>query len=504
MSRPAGTDASVEGLTSEQRIAAASEVRNLFIEAGPGTGKTTVSAQRLGVQRFGSEFRQDNRAVIAVSFTRAATKTLAQRAVRVWGPTVAQWPHRVVTLDTIVADLVHDLLRSALLRWPNGHTELSVHDSWASFSGTTWNRTTYTITVQGDRIAIEPGWVATNRATVPATETLPLLRQGTCTHEDVRAVLEQALQEPRLRDFVRERLQATTRALIVDEVFDANDLDLDIIETAIQANVAVTLVGDPWQALYVFRGARPDRVPLLLQRTGVPTLPLTQSFRWLEPAQRTLAENLRSGASVTLDTQILAHGFDRVDVALALTWKSLWELKGGVLPLAFKAFGGSAEEAAATLLLNHVTRNVFNLDATYLNDALTALAITDHDVPRQLEPKLQTVTEILRQAGPKVSTTAYDALKNVIGEVSPRALRPAHYRYTGRLDLIRTRLLHPGRPAPGLTTHQAKGGEWDVVAVRLTESERQALESGLLMTEDTHRKLYVACTRARRQTVELI
>ena len=64
----------------------------------------------------------------------------------------------------------------------------------------------------------------------------------------------------------------------------------------------------------------------------------------------------------------------------------LWDLGGGVLPLAFHTFKGGTEEAAATLLLNHVTRNIFNLDVTYLNDALTALAITDRDVPRQLEP----------------------------------------------------------------------------------------------------------------------
>lgn len=45
------------------------------------------------------------------------------------------------------------------------------------------------------------------------------------------------------------------------------------------------------------------------------------------------------------------------------------------------------------------TRSIFNLDATYLNDALTALAIQDRDVPRLLELALQEVTEILRVPG---------------------------------------------------------------------------------------------------------
>ena len=65
-----------------------------------------------------------------------------------------------MTLDTIMCDLVHDLLRAGLLSWPNGHTTLSVVDSWASFSGSTWNRTTYRVVVVGDQIEVKQGWVA--------------------------------------------------------------------------------------------------------------------------------------------------------------------------------------------------------------------------------------------------------------------------------------------------------------------------------------------------------
>ena len=74
-----GTDALIDGLTSEQRLASATPTRNIFIEAGPGTGKTTVSAHRFAVQRFGPESRADGRAVVAVSFTRSATRTLIRR-----------------------------------------------------------------------------------------------------------------------------------------------------------------------------------------------------------------------------------------------------------------------------------------------------------------------------------------------------------------------------------------------------------------------------------------
>lgn len=377
-----------------------------------------------------------------------------------------------------------------------------MHDSWASFTGSTWNRTDYTLTVVGRQVQARQTFAPKRRSSVPATEIVPRLVQGICTHEDVRGVLAQALRDPSSAEYIRTRLGSTIRALIVDEVFDANDLDIAIIEAAIQAGVDVTLVGDPWQALYVFRGARPQAVPELLQRTGVRTLPLTQSFRWRNKEQQDLALALRAGRGVMLHTLDPASDIEDLDVVLAVQWKHLWELGPGVLPLAFHGFKGGYEEAAATLLLNHGTRSIFDLDATYLPDALTALAIQDRDVVRQLEPDLRNVTEILVAGGKAAVNAAYNELVEIMKAVSPRLLRSAHHHHTSRLALIHQRLAYPGRPVPGLTTHQAKGGEWEVVGVRLTNSERAALASGLSVQEDTHRKLYVACTRAQVRTVE--
>jgi DNA helicase II / ATP-dependent DNA helicase PcrA len=233
------------------------------------------------------------------------------------------------------------------------------------------------------------------------------------------------------------------RALIVDEIFDANDLDIAIIEAAINAGVAVSLVGDPWQALYVFRGARPHVVPDLLQRANVRTLPLMQSFRWQADAQRDLATALRQGRGAVLPVQSPADGIGDLDVVLALWWKNPWDLDAGVLPLAFHGFKGGYEEAAATVLLNHITRAVLNLDAVYLGDALTALAIQDKDVPRRLEPDLQAVTETLRVGGKGSINAAYGKLVDVVKTVSPRNLRPAHHSHTKRLAQIQERLHAP-------------------------------------------------------------
>lgn len=495
----------IHTLTSQQRHAAATGAKNIFIEAGPGTGKTTVSAQRFGVLRFSAEYRHDPRAVVAVSFTRAATYNLRRRVQRLWGTEALAWPHRIVTLDTIMSDLLHDLLREGLIEWPggkdlwpDGNVSLDVRDSWAACGGTTSTRSIYELGLHGRAVAFRETFADNYANRVPAVNIMPHMRQGICTHSDIRTILEHAMKRPDCAARIQERMRRQIRALVVDEVFDANELDIAVIEAALSSGIAVTLVGDPWQALYLFRGAKPDVVRDLLARKRIPMLPLTHSFRWQTEEQADLADALRLGTGVVLPSDPAAF-----DVAIALVWKDLWAIGGGVLPLAYHSFKGGYEEAAATLLLNHVTRNILDIDATYLGDALTALNIQDADIPRQLEPDLQNVTETLQPGTPAAVTAAYSQLVAVIGTVSARHLRPPHRDHTKRLAMLQSRMTHPGRPVPGLTTHQAKGGEWDIVGILLSDSERMALGAGLVVTEDTHRKVYVAATRARYRTVEV-
>jgi DNA helicase-2/ATP-dependent DNA helicase PcrA len=496
----AGSDSLAGGLTLEQKIASAFPGDALFIEAGPGTGKTTVAAHRFGVERFNPARRGDDRAVVAVSFTRAATWNLRRRIQRLWGPAAFSWPHRIITLDTVISDLVHDMLRAGLVTWPNGHTTLDVRDSWAAFTTTLRHRTYYDLQLHGTTIHVETGFRRDYVYTYPAPECVPYLYAGKCTHDDIRRVLELAMKDAQLEAFVKGRLAESFWAIIVDEIFDANDLDLRLVKAAIAAGVRVTMVGDPWQALYLFRGAKPAAVRALTTGAGVATRALTRSFRWQSVAQAQVADDLRERRAVVLAAQLQAQ-VGELDAVLAVEWKPLWELSDCVLPIAYGSFKGTAEEASATLLLNYMTRTTLGLDATYLNDSLTALAITEREVLNQLESEFQQIVDLLRPGGQPALRAAYEKLIDLMNKVSPRTLRATHGAYTKRLNLLRIRSQHLGELVPGLTTHQAKGGEWDRVGLCLTPAEQAVLLAGLDPDEDLHRKLYVACTRARYETV---
>lgn len=485
-------------LTSSQAIAAAhgTSASNIYIEAGPGSGKTMVSAARFGVLRFRAS---EDRGVLALSFTRAATAELSRRVRMLWGPTCLRWPNRIETLDRLLLDLLHDLLQGGLIVWPGGAIGLQVFDSWAALGQQAWTSVGYELVADGNTVRAQERFEGTSRQRVPGSVVVPLLHTGACTHDDVRAVMALALDRPDCQERIRTRLAESFRSVIVDEVFDANELDLRMVELMLQSGIGTTLVGDPWQALYVFRGATPDAVRELMSRHAISRTDLTESFRWKTEAQRNLATDLRAGSPVAIE---IAQSEEAVDVALSSTWKPLWNLGDEVLPLAFGSFKGGYEEAGATLLLHYFAMRTVNEPATYLRDALRALAIIEVNLP-SIDRQLESTLNRLREPTPAATREAYSMLCAAVHSLSPRRLRAAHHAHTNRLKLLGERIRGTALLIPGLTIHQAKGREWDRVGVKLDGSERDRLRSGLSVTGETDRRLYVALTRARYRTVEL-
>ncbi|MFE0808822.1 UvrD-helicase domain-containing protein [Streptomyces sp. NPDC058848] len=480
------------GLTGEQLVAAGTPHSRVYIEAAPGSGKTAVAAQRFGIQRFHGG---DQRAVLAVSFTRSATAELRDRVLRQWGPDVLAWPHRIVTLDTVVCDLLGYLLDTGHICWPSGHRSLTVIDTWPVQLPTKWSRIEPVAALHGNQVVVQTLRRSTQANRPSRQDVAAALAEGFCTHQDARTLLEAALALQRARDAVLARLAHTAGALIVDEIFDANAFDLSLVRLAVDAGLEVTVVGDPWQALYGFRGARPDLVPELVRDAQFAQRPLRRSFRWTTAEQKRLADELRAGHGVTLPQ----GRAEDMDVVLSLQWKTLWSSGPHVLPLAYGSATGQVHEAACTLLLSEVTKQKFGVDATFHKEALTALGI-DAEALERLRPNLQQlITNLARAAG---IAEIWSDLNDVVGAETQRKLpKKRNHHHTARLENLRVRLhADRNRLIPGLTAHQAKGREWNNVGVLLTNSERETLAAGLVQTREDHRTLYVALTRAKQTT----
>ncbi|GAA1937192.1 UvrD-helicase domain-containing protein [Amycolatopsis minnesotensis] len=488
-------------LTSEQRTAATSPAARAFIVAAPGSGKTTVAAERFGVLRYDSS--ADLRRILALSFTRSARGELATRIRRRWGGNALSWPHRAVTLDTLHCEILTFLLRRGIISWPGEHTELTVLDTWRGQTGARW----LSPDMGFRRIAVLRGTVVgsagrkVTRSGYEIGRKEPFhqhLASGRCTHTEVRQVVAAVLRRPELRAEVARYLSATTKAFIVDEVFDANELDLDLVRLAASAGLNTTVIGDPWQALYDFRGARPDLVPELVDHVGFEEFPVTASFRFETPEMAGLAASARTGQPITLD---IAPGAGACDVVLAHQWNELWSGPDCVLPLSFGRLDNQTD-AAVALLLDRLVQAHFGRGAIYAEEAAVLLGLDPAKV-RDNGALLGAVLEGLRPGTAQAAAAAIDTLRSILKLLgSPRRLSriPGEGEAVqhSRLQALARRMNQPHLVA-GLTVHQAKGREWPVVGIRLTHGEAAKLSAGLRQDHFEDRVLYVALTRAARK-----
>lgn len=485
----------IHALTQQQLTASGSPHDRVYVEAAPGSGKTTVSALRFGLHRFASP--TDRRAVVAVSFTRSATEELRTRVIRQWGPSSITWPHRIVTLDTLLCDLLFHLLREDVLHWPGGHTKLEVLDTWRAVLPTKPGRIRPVLQVDNGQVLVRTVNEPQSTSHPSATDFKVAVSVGKCTHDNVREALQGALTGSTARQALTSYFKTTVRSLTVDEVFDANDLDRDIFSLAASGGSSLTLVGDPWQALYQFRGARPAAMTTYISENGFTTHRLDESFRWGSDRQASLTRQLRQRIPVTLP----AGSAHDADVVLAHKWKTLWDSDPHVLPLAIKPGVGQVQEAMCTLLLNEITQSALGLQAVFLHDALVTLGLEKEELATTLRPCIQEAVTHLKGGIPP--SLAWQSLTGSLTDHIPAVAAQPHARKPLRaLARLQLRLMDD-QLVPGLTCHQSKGREWNTVAIRLSEAEASALTLGLDPTQADHRALYVALTRARLDTLAL-
>ncbi|WP_448232621.1 UvrD-helicase domain-containing protein [Microbacterium lacticum] len=491
-------------LTPEQALAAAAQDRLVNIVSAPGSGKTTVAAERFGYQRH---LAGDERGVLGLSFNRAAVAELRARISARWGGGAISPPHRVMTFDHLHVELLHRLLDAGLVNWPTGLRELDVRDDYRGTAGFRFlappSNFLRVAVLDGQRNVVSRGrrveQPTTGIGNVAAHDAL--LSAGIVSHDDVRNILLSAMQVDELSEFAATWLAENYRALVIDEVYDAAFLDLKVAHLAAEAGLDVTLIGDPWQALYKWRGATPDEVQRLLGATTERFVEYQQpqSFRFVGDQMPELARALRNGEPVSLPSGTS----EQVDVALARTWRPLWSAGDNILPLSFRTIE-NATDAALNLLLDVVTRGRLGVSSFGREAAIARLGLDRERFLAEQDRVLQPIVAGLR-AG-RAPADALNELRNAIrdlGVTRPRRLGSvAEAERVAQVERLAARLVKDS-VVPGMTVFQAKGREWERVGVILTRAQRALLSTGLHELEDEHCVVYVALTRARRECIQL-
>ena len=496
-------------LTLDQRRAAYTTERLSYIEAVPGSGKTTIASERFGYLRYSL---RDSRGVIALAYNRAACAELVHRIDARWGSRCVSDLHCVMTFDELYRDILHFLLRRSLISWI-GSPIIDVRENYRGLKGFRTVRKKekaflcFAIIDENRQIKS-----VSRRVDGPATgiskkkDHADALAEGIVSHDDVRSIIGSALSDQALVDEVQRWLCCRYRAFIVDEVFDLNSLDVGIVKLAVALDLVVSLIGDPWQTLYGWRGAKPKLVNEMVTKVSASSSGMQSfvafeqsvSFRFSGDQQVCLVRDLRRGLGVDLPLVTSSE----VDVVLSRRWRELLNCGDNVLPLALGDVRNQVQ-ASLNLFLNSLTRRHFNCNSIKRDEALAVLGISVANFESLQDTAFcELVDRLYRGDSPD---SVFDDLlllvKKLKGGSKPPVKNNSRSEYVKCLEELGKRLRFDS-VVPGLTVFQAKGREWDRVGVAVYQDDLKRLAGGIspFAREEFDAEaciLYVAITRGR-------
>ena len=494
-------------LSPGQLRAATTRHQLTYVKAGPGSGKTYLATESFGYLRL-VRHRGDPRGVVGITFARSARSELAERVRLRWGRRVRSWPNGVWTFDELNRQLLTHLCHKGILAWPGDRAPLKVEDSWESYEGATTRpgqkpRMFLTLDDEGNVVPRQTRdkRIAPSPVFTDASKFVNALKDGQCTHNEIRGVLGAAVdasRHPAYNVAIREFMATRFCHLLIDEAFDMNPLDCSLVERAIEANVPVTIVGDPWQSLYKFRGSSPERVEGLIQDHGqrlesrFVQIDMPGSRRYETDSMKELSLKLFNNEPFQVKR---ANSAVPYDIAIAHDWAALWaERRLTVLPGGRPSRMDSGKLASAfVLLLQQANRRVFGCETSGAGEATRNLDPSDEDLDR-----LDDLVELLatRQVS---AAAALDRLREIFQPTGSGKWKDPGTIALDALNRTVDVLQAGERLVRGVTVHQAKGLEWPNVLVLddlLTTDPDFA--NVLSIEHDSHRSLYVALTRAKR------
>ncbi|GAB6063277.1 UvrD-helicase domain-containing protein [Deferrisoma palaeochoriense] len=503
---PRSEDRTGGDLDPEQEAAVAAPAGPLRIVAGPGTGKTRTLVERIARRVTRGEVDPDRG--LAVTFTNRAADELAGRL----GGALGGERIRVSTLHKLALEILREAPETAGL--PGGFRLLDRDEALAVFQEATGlgRREAAAAAEALSRARRSGAPLGAGLAEAARAYEAALTRRGAL---DLDQLVLRAAEALEADGALREAWRARAGWVAVDEFQDLDPVQYRLLRALVPSDGDLTVIGDPDQSIYGFRGADPglfDR--LAAEDPGLRTVRLRRTYRCspeiLRAAGAALGrDGLVSAAPPGPAVRLVDLATDRDEAA----WIAR-EIEGLLGGTSHRSRWGALQSAAA-----HGFGDVAVLVRTRAQAAVIAEALERQGFPVQageaVGPGWRRVRDRLRRAD--AGAPALDAARAALEAegVDPEAVEATAWlaaaagcRAVGEL-LDRAALAEagdayrPGDRIAVLTLHAAKGLEFPVVFVA-------GCEDGLLPyrapgregdREEERRLLYVGMTRAREVLV---
>lgn len=358
--------------------------------------------------------------------------------------------------------------------------------------------------------------IAKNAGIGALTESTPEAWQELVNHHDIDVdggtasrlielamiVLDVANDDTRTIDFddmlynvVRLGLPVPQHDVIfVDEAQDTNVIQRELLSRSLKAGGRVIAVGDPYQAIYGFRGADSDAMDLIATQFNARRMPLTVSYRCPQDvvtAARRFVDHIESapnapkGSVITPETWELAS-FAANDAVICRTTAPIiglaYRLIANRTPV--KVLGREIGQGLITVIrklaknATTMTELASELDAWEANESGKALAKNDEAKAQAIYDKADSITAAIDAVGADATIDALIASINALFNDTANAVTLS-------------------------TVHKAKGLEWNRVIV-LDYHKMPATWARQPWQQKQERNIaYVAYTRAKDTLVLL-
>ncbi|MCX5682037.1 MAG: ATP-dependent helicase [Candidatus Omnitrophica bacterium] len=241
----------------------------LLITAGPGTGKTHTLTYR--IIHFFSKL-QTNQKILAITFTNKAAQEMRQRLKSYFGK-----DPEAVTIGTFHKFCLSCLREFVDLAGLPKNFQIASELQKEILAKQIWPDKPKQMRERLNALSREKSVVVQ----APSQDLAAFdqkLRENTFL--DFDDILQEAFKLFKNNAQVRKELQKRYRYVFVDEYQDTNDIQHEILKLLVGEKVGLTVIGDPHQAIYGFRGSN---VSFFHQFTkdfpGAQTLSLSENYR---------------------------------------------------------------------------------------------------------------------------------------------------------------------------------------------------------------------------------